>query len=177
MKYFTPELLERFRSDDPDIPSAADAEWEAANERYGLHLQALEAQMPAHILEFNSLLLHDALVQPLARDKGRLIMVLKKEIPPRDLVILCYELEDEPVLVPFERNPRDWQKPARFDFDEFDRVQEGERTIYTQSIVFSNGWELQLRFRDVRVTLGEPWSPTNGTAPAPLAAPSISQTA
>jgi hypothetical protein len=29
---------------------------------------------------------------------------------------------------------------------------EGERTLYTQEIVFGNGWLLRLRFCDVRVT-------------------------
>src|SRR5687768_17839735 len=29
------------------------------------------------------------------------------------------------------------------------------RALYSQSIVFDNGWELRLRFRDVQVTLAE----------------------
>jgi hypothetical protein len=173
MKFFTPELLTRYTSDDPAVAGAADAEWETANDRYGQLLQELEPELPANIREFNSLLLHDALVQSLARENGRLIMILKKDIPPREIVILRYELVDEPVLMPFEKNPRDWQKPTHFNFDEFDR----EQTIYTQCIVFSNGWELRLRFRDVHVTIAEPWIPTNGFTPETItASPGILQT-
>lgn len=175
MKYFTPELLARYASDDPAVAGAADAEWESANDRYGQLLLQLEPELPANIREFNSLLLHDALVQSLARENGRLIMILKKDILPREIVILRYELEEEPVLLPFEQNPRDWQKPTHFNFDEFDREQ--GQTIYTQSIVFSNGWELRLRFRDVHVTIAEPWIPANRSAAGTLAAsPTILQT-
>jgi len=176
MKFFTAELLERYNADDPATASAAGAEWEAASERYAQHLQVLEPELPAHLREFNALLLHDAVVQALARDGRQLIMVLKKDIPPQDLVILCYDLVDEPVVVPFARHPGDWQKPTRFDFDEFDRIQEGEGRVCTQAIVFANGWELRLRFRDVRVTLAEPWVPANGKATAPVAPPAASRT-
>jgi hypothetical protein len=105
----------------------------------------------------------------LAREGGWLIMVLKKDIPPRDLVILRDELAEEPALVPFARHPRDWQKPTHFDFDEFDREQNGQEAVYTQAIVFANGWELQLRFRDVQMTLAEPGTPSNGQTAVPLA--------
>src|SRR5262249_40139185 len=98
MKFFTPELIERYGSDDPAVARAAEAEWETVHARSVQHLQTIEAGMPPHLREFTSLLLHDATVQALARDKGRLVMVLKKDIPPRDLVILCYELTDEPVI-------------------------------------------------------------------------------
>jgi len=177
MKFFTAELLERYNSDDAATASAADAVWEAANERYVQHLRALEPELPEHLRAFNALLLHDAFVQALARNGHQLIMVLKKDIPPRDLVILCYDLVDEPILVPFARSPGDWQNLTRFDFDEFDRIQEGEDRVYTQAIVFVNGWELRLRFRDVQVTLAEPWVPANGKATAPLAPSAASRTA
>jgi hypothetical protein len=172
MRFFTPDLLERYASDDPAVAGAADAEWEAVNGLYSRHIQALEPSLPPHIREFQSLLLHDAKVQSLARDKGRLILILKKDVPPRDLVLLAYDLEGEPVLLPFARRPRDWQEPTWFDFDEFDWIEEGGRVVYTQSIVFGNGWEMQLRFRDVQVTLAEPWTPTNGATSS-----AVSQTA
>jgi len=161
MRFFTADLLERYRSADPAIARAAETEWEAALTRYDQQAQTLEASMPAPLRAFTALLLHDAALQSLARDGTRLIVVLKKDIPPRELVILNYELEGEPVLVPFVRSPRDWQLPARFDFDEIDQVEEAGQRLYVQSIVFDNGWELRLRFRDVRLTLAEPWTPVN----------------
>jgi hypothetical protein len=174
MRFFTPELLERYSSTDPASASAAEAEWEAVNERYSEHLQALEPGLPAHLRAFNALLLHDAALLSLAREGSRLLMVLKKDIPPRDLVIVRYDMAEEPVLVPFARQPRDWQKPTCFDFDEFDREQDGREVVYTQGIVFANGWELRLRFRDVQVTLAEPWVPANGQTGVPSASPTTS---
>ena len=176
MKFFTPDLLERYGSADPATASAAEAEWEAVSERYAEHLKRLEPELPVQLRQLSDLLLHDAALLSLAREGSRLIVVLRKDIPPRDLVILRYELAEEPVLVPFARQPRDWQKPTRFDFDELDRQGEGQDTVYTQSIVFANGWELQLRFRDVQVTLAEPWVPLNGRTAAPLASPTASST-
>ena len=176
MRFFTPELLERYSSADPAIASAAEAEWEAVSERYAQHLRALESELPVHFREFNALLLHDAALLSLAREGSRLIMVLKKDIPPRDLVILRYDLAQEPVLVPFARQPREWQKPTCFDFDEFDQEQAGREAVSTQAIVFANGWELRLRFRDVQVTLAEPWVPANGQTAVPLTSPSTSWT-
>jgi hypothetical protein len=176
MKFFTPELLDRYSSADPVTASAAEVEWESVNERYAQHLQALESELPAHLRDFNALLLHDASLLSLAREGGRLIMVLKKDIPPRDLVFLRYELTEEPVLVPFARSVRDWQQPTSFDFDEFDREQEERGTVYTQAIVFANGWELRLRFRDVQATLAEPWVPSNGQAAVPFTSPTASWT-
>ena len=38
-----------------------------------------------------------------------------------------------------------------------------QRTMYQHSIVFGNGWEMTLRFADVRVTLAEPIYPVAGT--------------
>jgi hypothetical protein len=177
MKFFTPQLLERYRSADPAVAQAAVAEWEVVHQEYEQHLRALEPTLPANVREFNALLLHDATVQTLARSPRRLLLVLKKDIPPRDLVLLHYDLEDEPVLVPYARNPREWQTPTRFDFDEFDRVEEAGRTWYTHAIVFDNGWELRLRFRDVQVTAAAFWPPTNGMTQGPFASPAVSETA
>lgn len=175
MRFFTPDLLERFKSSDPAIAGAADAEWETAHERYAEKMRQLEPTLPPHLREFNELLLHDASLQTLARDGNRLLMVLKKDVPPRDVVVLTYDLLDEPLLVPFEKQPREWQKPTRFDFDEFAQVQEGDRAVYLQSIVFANGWELRFRFQDVRITTAAPLAPTSDGGVIPVVPPAIAQ--
>jgi hypothetical protein len=122
--------------------------------------------LPAHLRDFNGLLLHDAELQSLARNGQRLLMVLHKDIPPRNLVVLTYELTADSVLVAFAASPRTWGFPARFDFDEFDRDQD----IFTQCICFNNGWELRLRFRDVQIALAQPLLPPSPVAPASLPA-------
>jgi hypothetical protein len=159
MKYFTRDLYRRCQSRDEAVLDAACTDWERANEGYEQHMQALEAQFPSHLREFTALLLHDARVLSIGREKNRLHMVLHKDIPPRDLVLLDYELEVEPMVEPFTDAPGDWSEPTDFQFDEVDFVIEGGRALYCQSIVFGNGWLMRLRFWDVRVTLAHPVFP------------------
>jgi hypothetical protein len=155
MRYFTRDLYRRCRSTDETVLNAACQEWEQANEAYEQHLAALAPEFPPHLREFADLLLHDAKVQSIARQGDRLILVLQKDIPPRDLVILSYELVGEPVVEPFADAPADWSRPTTFQFDELDVERASEGAIYSQSIVFGNGWLMRLRFRDVRVTVAQ----------------------
>jgi hypothetical protein len=155
MKIFTRDLYRRCRSSDEDVLNAACEEWEQANLAYERHLAAIEPEFPPHIREFATLLLHDAKVQSIARQGNHLILVLHKDIPPRDLVILNYELDGEPVVEPFSDAPSDWVRPTTFQFDELDIEHEGDSQLYRQSIVFSNGWLMRLRFRDVQVTVAQ----------------------
>lgn len=172
MRYFTRDLYRRCRSTDEAVLNAACEEWERANEAYEQHLAAIEPELPPHLREFAELLLHDAVVQSIARQGDRLIVVLHKDIPPRNLVILSYELVGEPVLEPFSDAPADWTRPTTFQFDELDIVREGENKLYLQAIVFANGWLMRLRFRDVRVTVAQPMypAPVGSLSPA-LASP------
>jgi hypothetical protein len=174
MKFFTRDLFERTQSADETILDTAEAEWEAALQSYEEHLQALVPALPAHLRAFQELLLHDALVQSIGRQGNQFLIILRKDIPPRDLVILNYELEGEPVLEPFARHPRDWSRPTAFNFDEFDILHEGGRTLYVQEIVFGNGWLLRLRFRDLRLTRAAPVYPLeHGTAIPDLCPPVV----
>ncbi len=168
MRYFTRDLYRRCRSTDEAVLNAACEEWEQANEAYERHLATVEPEFPPHLREFAAVLLHDAKVQSIARRGNQLILVLHKDIPPRDLVLLCYELVGEPVVEPFADAPTDWTRPTTFQFDELDIVREEEGKLHSQSIVFSNGWLMRLRFRDVRVTVAQSVYPmaTSGSLPA-----------
>jgi hypothetical protein len=159
MKYFTRDLYRRCRSTDETVLNAACEEWEQANEAYERQLAAIEPEFPPHLREFAELLLHDAKVQSIARQGNQLILVLHKDIPPRDLVILNYELEGEPIVEPFAGAPADWSRPTTFDFDELDMERDEVGKIYGQSIVFGNGWLMRLRFRDVHVTVAQSMYP------------------
>ena len=171
MKFFTRDLYERGQSTDDDIVDAAEDEWEIANQRYEEHLRAIEPGLPPHVRAFNDLLLHDAQVELIARQGSRLMITLHKDIPPRDLVMLTYELIGEPTLEAFARDLRDWSGTAQFNFDEFDVVQCAGETVYNQEIVFNNGWLLRLRFRDVHATLPNPLYLAHQPGPALVAAP------
>lgn len=108
---------------------------------------------------FNDLLLHDALVWSIAREGNKLIMVLRKDIPPRNLVILTYTLCEEPHINPDALSPEQRMRVMDFQYDEFDVVRHGDSLTFSQSIMFGNGWEMTLRFSDVEVTQAEPLYP------------------
>ena len=82
MKHFTRDLIERYGSRDDAVARSADAEWEAVLERYEEELRSIEPELPEHIRAFTRLLLHDAMVWSIARQGDKLIMVLRKDVPP-----------------------------------------------------------------------------------------------
>ena len=169
MKFFTAELIERLGCAGEAVAGAAHEEWENALARYEHYMQSIESELPGHIREFNSLLLHDAMVWSIVRRGDQLIMVLRKDIPPQDVVILTYSLIGEPfvdkeALPPAQRSP-----VMHYQYDEFELIREKDRNIYAQSILFGNGWEMRLRFSDLQVSLGSPVYPLVGTVLVPVA--------
>ena len=171
MRFLTRDLYERGQSADDDIVDAAEDEWAIANQRYEEHLRAIEAGLPPNVRAFNDLLLHDAQVELIARQGSRLVIILRKDIPPRDLVTVTYDLIDEPALEPFAHDLRDWSGPALVNFAEFDVLHDSGEAVYIQEIVFNNGWLLRLRFRDVQVALANPLYLAHQPGPALVAAP------
>jgi hypothetical protein len=167
MKYFTRDLIERYGSPDEAVANAADAEWEAVLERYEQGLRSIEAELPEHIRQFTRLLLHDAVVWSIARQGDKLLMVLRKDIPPRDVVLLTYTLIEEPVIDREALSPEYRGQVMDFRYDEFELIREKARQTYAQSILFGNGWEIRLRFSDVQVSLAEPVYPLPGTVVVP----------
>ena len=176
MRFFTKELFDRNQSEDDAVQEAAEDEWERALEAYDRHLQTLAGHIPSHVRQFQELLLHDALVQSIGRQGKCLIMVLRQDIPPRDLVIVSYELEGEPALEKFSRDARDWSRPTDFNFDEFDVIDQNG-PLYLQEIVFGNGWLLRLKFRNVNVTRAAPVYPIEHGAAMPNLCPTMAQPA
>jgi hypothetical protein len=162
MRFYTRELYQRGQSEDTATLNAAEEEWERVNEAYEQHLRAIEPLMPPSVREMNAILLHDAEVRSISRQGKRLLMVLLKDIPPRDLVLLDYGLAAEPVLEPFTPAPGDWSRPTDFLYDELDVVEGAGGPIFTQGIIFGNGWLLRLRFRDARVPGAVPLSRPEG---------------
>src|SRR5262245_59981161 len=118
MRFYTRELYQRCRSADEAVVSASEDEWERTNEAYERHLRAIEPRMPPSVREMSALLLHDAEVRSISRPGDRLLMVLLKDVPPRDLVLLDYDPAGEPVFEPFTAAPDDWSRRADFQFDE-----------------------------------------------------------
>jgi hypothetical protein len=172
MRFFTAELyaaLQDFSSD--AAMNAADAAWEAAGNAYDRHLAEIGPRVEQVLQQFGKVLLHDALVQSMSRDGAHFTIVLQADIPPRNVVTIRYELCGEPVI-----EYHDLPAPCRstvlqYECDEFDVIDTDGQRHFLHSILFSNGCELQLRFRSVEINLAHPVLPLAGAAVlAPAAA-------
>jgi hypothetical protein len=178
MKYFTRDLIERYGClDDEAVFRDAETEWEARLARYEAGLQSIEPELPEHIRAFTRLLLHDAIVWSIARQGDKLIMVLRKDVPPKDVVILTYTLIEEPVIDRDALSPDYRGEVMDYKYDEFELIRDCGQRTYAQSILFGNGWEMSLRFSDVQVSLAQPVYPLPGTVFVPASAPAVAPSA
>jgi hypothetical protein len=88
----------------------------------------------------------------MGRREGSFLIVLQLDAPPQSLLTLTYDLVEGPintqgVLPPENRSAGghiDWQ------YDEIE-VASQQPPTWRQSILLSNGWEIVLHFRDIRV--------------------------
>lgn len=147
MKYFTPELLARIRSEDDDVSWPAHDEWEVAIARYRRRLNKLVDKFPEGVSRFeeDSVCLHDARVLSIARQGEQLLMVLEPEPPATTAVVLTFTLEGTPVIDP-EALPDgatgDW---ITWMYEEWDIDRKGNCWF---EVLLTNGWSVRLRFRD-----------------------------
>lgn len=177
MNYFTPELYALLQDFDPSAMTRADADWEAAEQRYEQHLQRLQPALAPVLERFAGLLLHDALVLGMNRRGDQLVLILHKDIPPRDVVTLTYTLVGEPFIDPNAFPAQFRSGKMQYEYDEFD-LREGSQPHFLHSILFSNGWEVRLPFRDVEITLAQPVYPVPaGTVPTASAGAGLGVTA
>ena len=164
MKYFTPELIARGQIEDHEQLDRHEEEWDQVCDRYEAYLKTVLPLMPPglkHIEE--SYYLHDAKVLSIGRRGAAFILVLQLDTPPQSMVAFTYELLSEPsiqeVLPPearFEWNPPLWL------YNEIERVEAGWR----ESLVLSNGWEVTLHFRDIKVEEFDAILPAHGNVRA-----------
>jgi hypothetical protein len=167
MKYFTPELIERLGSADDATAQAAQAAWEDAATRHEAQLRAIWPELPAALRQlWDDFYLHDAEVLSMGRDGQMFVIVLRLDVPPRDLLILNYQLIGEPVIniaaLPAEHR----SSPVAWMYDEVDLVRSPEKSC-VHSILFSNGWEVQLRFRDVQLLTAQTLLPVASVMAVP----------
>ena len=118
----------------------------------------------------DSYYLHDAKVLGIGRRDGALVVVLQLDTPPQSLLTLTYELVEEPRIDP-EALPeavRSKGPVVEWQYDEVEKVA-GRPPTWRQSVLLSNGWEMTLHFRDVRVEEAQALLPAtrNGAAAQP----------
>ena len=176
MKYFTPELIARGKSNDNRVLNEVEAAWDDRCEQYGVYLDAVQGEFPPGLKHIeDSYYLHDATVLGMGRRNGTFVIVLQLDPPPESLLIFAYQLVESPGInadalpeaVRFKGDVVEWQ------YDEIEKVA-GSPPTWRQSILLSNGWEVVLHFTDVAVEEMQailPPSRNGAVAAAPAALP------
>jgi hypothetical protein len=173
MNYFTRERYLALQERGDEAMDAADAAWDEAVARYDAYLQTIRPEMPEAVRNLvDGFSIHDARILSMGRRGDTFVISLQLDTPPSELLTITYTLAGTPDI---QQNPFPWSKPGaapRWLYEELKLVREGERRHFVHSILFSNGWEVCLPFREVRVATAYP------TFPAPrLPEPVASQSA
>jgi len=155
MKHFTPDLYVRYQAVTEEAMDVADADWEKARTRYQKRLERMGPWLPRSLRALlTKFYLHDAEVLSMGRQDHRFLIVLRLDVPPRSLVILNYQLTGLPVIRTGVLPPEHCSAHVTWMYDEVGRAG-GTRAEWTHSILLSNGWEVRLRCRSVRVSQAE----------------------
>jgi hypothetical protein len=158
MNYFTPERYLRLGnlSDEQEFLAAQQA-WEHAVSGYREHLRKVWKELPSGLRKLvETVYLHDALVQSMHQKEDTFVITLQPESDPGRLVVLGYNLVEEPTI---EQNvlPADrCREPIAWLYEELSLARpEGPRGLpppegkptFCHNILQSNGWEIMVRFR------------------------------
>jgi hypothetical protein len=153
MTYFTPEFLALGLTNDDDQLNEQEQLWDEAGERYVAYLDSVRPHMPPGLRHLDqSYYLHDALIQGMGQEGRLFVIVATLDTPPRSLLLFRYDLVEEPVILPdaLPAGLRTTGPIVDWQYDEIEMVP-GNTPTWNQSILFNNGWEVRLHFRDVQV--------------------------
>ena len=148
---------------------AADAAWDEAVQHYDAYVQSIRAEMPESVRELvDGFFLHDARVLSMGRRGDTFVISLQLDVPPNELLTVTYTLTGAPEI---KQELFPWATSAvtpDWLYEEIELFRDGERSSFVHSILFSNGWEARLLFREVRLATAYP------TFPVPKTPPSVS---
>ena len=167
MKYLTPELVARSRSEDEQVADDAESDWERACAAYNAYLKGLRKKLPKGIRTLlNRVYLHDARVLTLAVDEAPDFSIfLQLDNPPRKWVELKYTLADKPKVIRHPALAGDGPALQWWSYDEIDLVVEGPLPVFRHSILLTGGLELQLLFHKLSCRSMRPVRLPAATAP------------
>jgi hypothetical protein len=171
MNYFTRDRYLALQDRGHDAMDAADAAWDQAVARYDAYLQTIRAEMPEAVRELlDGFYLHDARVLSMGRRGDTFVISLQLDAPPNELLTITYRLAGTPDITQ-ELFP--WASAAatpEWLYEEIELIREGNQSHYVHSILFSNGWEVRLPFREVDLATAYPTFPYPRT-PQPVTQP------
>jgi hypothetical protein len=177
MKYFTQARFQACGDlSEEKAFLAAQAEWEQAITDYNGRLAHIWERLPASVRGLlKGVYLHDSRVIDMYESgRNRFTISLQPLSLPGKRVILHYtRLVGKPIDMLDTFPPEFRSAPLRLLYDELDLEPESKAEgvpILRHNLLFSNGHELLVRFRKVRVEYGTP------RPPAPLSAPAQSDT-
>jgi hypothetical protein len=164
VKYFTPELIPKGQSDDDQVLGEQEQDWDEACDRYAAYLNTVLPQFPGGLRKIeDSYYLHDAMVCSMSRREQSFVVTLRLDPPPQSILTFVYDLMEDPVIVK-DAVPGGWfgaGSPVLWQYNEIGMV-EGDPPTWRESLLLSNGWELKLHFRDIRVEEAQAVLPTPG---------------
>ncbi len=160
MKYFTPELYIRLQDREPEAMDAADDTWTDAAARYDNYVQSIHPELPSAVQQLlEGYYLHDAQILSVGRQGDTFVILLQLDVPPNDLLAITYTLAAEP-LIDRSALPAEYRSPCMtWQYEELEVCENGDSKYYRHAILFSNGWEIQVPFRDVQLATVQPIYP------------------
>lgn len=173
MKYFTPDLLNRLRSENEDVSAEAHDEWDRAIERYNRRWRRIKDALPDRVRRFEEdpICLHDADVLSMGRTGKTFVMLLETEPPGCKPVVLTFALRGEPVIETGTLVGSRTSGTFHWLYEEWD-LDRGKQPLF--EVLFSNGWLVKLPFREFHYLIAEPVAPSlNGVAGRPAQAASL----
>lgn len=177
MNYFTRQRYLALQERGDDAMDDADAAWDEAVQRYDAYLQSIRPEVPESVRELlDGFFLNDARVLSMGRRSDTFVISLQLDAPPNELLTITYTLAGAPEI---KQELFPWATPTEtldWRYEEIELIREGERRHFVHSILFSNGWEARLPFREVHLATAYPTFPLP-RASQPVSPASVSQSA
>jgi hypothetical protein len=162
MRFFTPELLARFRSNDERTAEKAADEWDGQSEAYASYWKRIRGQFPALFVRFQEdYYLHDAQIVSAYPLHDRLFVNLRLDTPPHDTLLLVYHLVALPLLSAGPSPPESpVNAPIYWLYDEAEVLVPQKTPLFSffsrphfrHSILLSSGQELSIDFRNFELS-------------------------